>query len=42
MKVRASLVKRTSSNCQIQITARLSSMADRLARATELIADWDK
>jgi eukaryotic-like serine/threonine-protein kinase len=42
MKVRASLVERTSQNCQLQIhRAFLSSMADRLARATEIIADWD-
>lgn len=42
MKVRASLIQRTSSNCQIQIhRSFLSSMADRLSRATDLIADWD-
>ena len=42
MKVRASLIQRTSSNCQIQIhRSLLSSMADRLSRATDPIADWD-
>ena len=42
MKVRVSLIDRTSDGCQLQVhRAFLSSIADRLARATEIIADWD-
>ena len=39
MKVRSSLVERTSQNCQLQIhRSFLSMMATRLSRATEVIA----
>lgn len=42
MKVRASLVARTSQSCQMQIhRSFLASLAERLARATEIIAEWD-
>jgi serine/threonine protein kinase len=42
MKVRSSLVERTSPPCQVQIhRAFLSSLAERLARATDIIAEWD-
>jgi len=42
MKVRASLIDRTTGGCQLQVyRAFLSAMADRLARATDIIADWD-
>ena len=42
MKIRFSLVGRTSLGCQLQVhRAFLSTTADRLYRATEIIADWD-
>lgn len=42
MKVRSSLVERTSQNCQLQVhRAFLATLAERLARATEIIAEWD-
>ena len=42
MKVRFSLVERTSLGCQLQVNRSfLSTTVDRLSRATEIIADWD-
>ena len=42
MKVRFSLIGRTSLGCQLQVhRAFLATTADRLYRATEIIADWD-
>ncbi|MEM7404859.1 MAG: serine/threonine-protein kinase [Pseudomonadota bacterium] len=42
MKVRATLIERTTQGCQLQVhRAFMSTMADRLERATEIIAEWD-
>ena len=42
MKVRFSLVERTTDGCQLQVhRAFMATLADRLARATEIIAEWD-
>ncbi|NKC15965.1 MAG: protein kinase [Gammaproteobacteria bacterium] len=42
MKVRSSLVERTSQSCQLRLhRAFLSTMAARLFRATELLANWN-